>query len=343
MLNLLQSIFHPSSVAPGIDEDLIHRATERVLDGTDPRLRAASRYQKRLRGPVSKAVGHVVALVDSMPAPIEISRRQYAGEPHLRAFFVSPDHLQETVSYSEDLQKYLRHAAPSTSPRVHCLLTLDRSEKGVLGMALRGDTVSRDVAQVVVNFSNHRLVGCAESEPDMRRELKKRAFDFLIETALANLTTRREQADTLARRQRLLKKKLTAMQAGDWGMQGLLAPPSGEARDPSEIEAQLAAIEQELGTLQADTATLEGQLERIGATLEEPERQLRIERTTLVIDAMGVRLEGEAARGEPALELFELVGGERRRVMLPGYVIRAELLPPRDFLAEAQRRLQGAG
>jgi hypothetical protein len=342
MLKLLQSIFGVAADDQGIDEDLIRRATERVLDGTDPRLRAVSRYQKRLRDPVVKAVSHVIALVDAIPLPVEISRRRFAEEPRLRAFFVSADHLQETVSYSDDLQKYLRQTPATTSPSIHCLLTLDRTEKGVLGMALRGDSVSRDVAQTVVNFSNHRLVGFAESEPEMRRELMKRAFDFLIETALANLTMRREQADALDKRQRVLRRKLEAIRAGNWSMSALLTPETARtAEHPQVVEAQLADIERELDLMQADTATLEGQLNSVGTTLGAPEQHLRLERTTLTIDAMGVLLEGEAVRRAPVLELDELVGGERRRVMLPGFVLRADLLPRRDFVTEAQQRLRG--
>ena len=63
---------------------------------------------------------------------------------------------------------------------------------------------------------------------------------------------------------------------------------------------------------------------------------MRLERTSLTLDAMGVKVEGAAAAGLPAIELLEIVSGERRRVMLPGYVIRAELLPPRDFMKEAR-------
>jgi len=341
MLNLLQSIFRSSPGPSGPGEDLIRAAIERVIDGTEPRLRAASHYRKRLREPVTRSVEHVIALVDSMPAPVEISRKRFATDPHLRAFFVSDDHLQEVVSYSEDLQKYIQTASTSPMGTIHCLLTLDRSQKGVLGMALRGNAVSHDVAQIVVNFSNHRLVGFAEDEAEMRWELKKRAFDHLIETALLNLTATRDQSQALAGQRRLLQRKLAAMQSGNWGMESLLKPASPAAAEPATIERQLAGIEAELAELETDTATLEGQLGNIAATLSEPEACLQLERISLTLDSMGVRLEGTAAAGRPTLELVELVSGERRRVMLPGYVFRAELLPPRDFIKEAQRRLQG--
>lgn len=342
MLNILQSIFRPSSASKGPDDTLVRAATERLVDATDPRLRAASSYRKRLREPVVRTIEHVIGLVDAMPPPVEISTAEFSRDPRLRAFFVSAEHLLETVSYSEDLLKYLSTAPPSTADTIHCLLTLDRAEKRVLGMALHGDSVSRDVAQSVVNFSNHRLVGFAPSEDEMRWELKKRAFDALIQIALQALVERRDRTKALAQQQRLLQKKLDALHSGDWGVDALLDSSGKEPPDPQQLERALRDIEADLLALDTDTSSLDGQLENIAATLGNPEALLRLERTSLTLNSMGIRLEGAAAASTPPLELVELVSGQRRRVMLPGYVIRSELLPPRDFLKEVQRRLPGS-
>jgi len=341
MLNFLQSIFRTAKPSDGPDERLVTAAIERVVDGTDPRFRAVGVYRKLLWAPVARAVEHVVALVDGMPTPVEISAARFAADPRLRAFFVSVDHLRETVSFSEDLQKFLRNPPPLPEGTIHCLLTLDREERGVLGMALRGDAVSRDVAQVVVNFTHHRLVGMAPSADEMRWELKKRAFDHLIQTALAHLTATREESERLTRQRRLLEKKLATLQAADLGIDALMKPSGSPSASPNDIDRELVGIEAELAALQTDTTTLDGQLASIAATLGEPEQHLRVEETSLTLDPMGVRLEGDAAANVASIRLAELVSGARRRVMLPGYVIRAELLPPRDFIAEAQRRLQG--
>jgi hypothetical protein len=341
MLNFLQSIFSNAKPSDGPDERLITAAIERVIDGTDPRFRAAGGYRKVLRLPVTRAVEHVIALVDRMPPPVEISTARFAADPRLRAFFVSVDHLRETVSFSEDLQKFLRNPPPLPEGTIHCLLTLDREERGVLGMALRGGTVSKDVAQIVVNFTHHRLVGMAPNADEMRWELKKRAFDHLIQTALAHLTATREESERLSRRRRLLGKKLAALHAADLGIDALMKPSGSPAAGPNDIDRELAGIEAELAALETDITTLDGQLASIAASLGEPEQHLRVEVTSLTLDPMGVRLEGDAAANVAPIQLAELVSGERRRVMLPGYVIRAELLPPRDFIAEAQRRLQG--
>jgi len=65
MLNILQSIFRSSSAARGPDDALVRAATERVVDGTDPRLRAASGYKRVLREPVLRSIEHVTRLSGS--------------------------------------------------------------------------------------------------------------------------------------------------------------------------------------------------------------------------------------------------------------------------------------
>ena len=63
----------------------------------------------------------------------------------------------------------------------------------MLGVKLVDDTLRRDVMQVTLNFFNRRYLGPTSNEQATRRELKKRAFDFLIEKALACITGKRNK------------------------------------------------------------------------------------------------------------------------------------------------------
>ena len=61
MLKLFQSIFRPGADKLGAyPEDLIERAIERAVDGTDRRLRAVSGYKKSLRPAVVHAIETLV-------------------------------------------------------------------------------------------------------------------------------------------------------------------------------------------------------------------------------------------------------------------------------------------
>ena len=71
MLKLFQSIFGGGEQRGRYPESLIEAAIERTVDGTDPRLRALFGYKKHLRPSVIHAIDHVVALVNSIPAPLD--------------------------------------------------------------------------------------------------------------------------------------------------------------------------------------------------------------------------------------------------------------------------------
>ena len=99
MFKLFQSIFRPGADKLGTyPEDLIARAIGRAIDGTDPRLRAVSGHKKRLRPAVIHAIDHVVELVDKLPPPLVMNRRNYGADAELRAYFASADHMNEVLS-----------------------------------------------------------------------------------------------------------------------------------------------------------------------------------------------------------------------------------------------------
>ena len=81
--------------------------------------------------------------------------------------------------------------------KIFGLLSMAMKERKVLGVELVDDTLRRDVMQVTVNFFNHRYLGPTSNEQDTHRELKKRAFDFLIEKALECITGERNKRSEL--------------------------------------------------------------------------------------------------------------------------------------------------
>jgi hypothetical protein len=224
MLRFLSSLFKTTAEqTDSLDEALIETAIKRVVAGTDPRIRAIRQYRKRLRLPVEQAIIHVISLVDTLPAPIEINPRTYSVDPRLHAFFVSTNQLREVFHSSKTVRGYLtdKTTTPLTE-KVFCLLNMAMEERKVLGVELVDSTLLRDVMQVTVNFSNHRYVGPASNELNTRRELKQRAFDFLIAKALERITNERSKRRELDRQRHLLKRKLHAMKAGNWGLGSML-------------------------------------------------------------------------------------------------------------------------
>ena len=341
MLHFLSSLFTTSNRRDDpVDKALLERATERVVEGSDPRLRALPGYGRRLRAPVETAVRHVIDLVGRLPEPAEISRQAFRNDPRLRAFFVSPEHLQETMAGCPMMSDYLRGAKPAAGDAIFGLLSMTRSEKNVLGMDLRGDTLQREVAQVAVNFSDHRYLGPSGDETETRRELMRRGFDFLIEKALASIIAARSKKAELDQQRQLLQRKLRAMEAGSWGLEAAFAPSEAGPTDLAALEAEIQAVENELLALGSKPHALEHSLEHIGATLGDPARWLDMRSVSLELSPMSVKA-GPGTTGRSCqLELTELfsASGQQRTVLLGRFP--AQDLPPRpDFMEEAARWL----
>jgi len=342
VLRFLHSIFAATPAPSGkFDDATIRAAIERVVDGTDPRLRAVSHYQRKLRGAVERSIEHVVTLIDTLPSAIEASSRNFTATPQLRASFVSPDHLREVLSFSKHMRNYQQQSPGPLAAELYAMLGMERVEKTILGVELHGDMLRRDVPQTTVNFCNHRLAFPSETERETRRELMKRAFDTLIEVALANLVAIRTRRQQLEQQQRqFLQKKAGILKSAKLGLESLLESATPNLADSALIERQLWDIEAELSRIRADSATIGQLLTRVAATLSKPEKHLRLERVSLHLDHMNVIAPPDSPRVANTLTFDEaLLANDRRLTVLLVRFPSGELLPQPDFFQEAQRLL----
>jgi hypothetical protein len=341
MLSFLSSLFVPDTSNPeGVDKALIERATERAVEGTDPRLRALGNYRKQLREPVELAVRHVMELVDGLPEAVPLSREGYSTDPRLRAFFASNDHLQEVLGGFRTISDYLQGLSGLPPHEIFGLLTLEWKERNILGMEHQGDRVRRDVQQVSVNFFNHRFVCPADNEAETSLELKKRAFDYLLKMALEKISATRGKHQELKREQQLLDKKLAAMKAGGWGLETMLSPDEEHAPDMGALAVKIDAVESELLALGTARGGLERNLDLLAEVLTQPAHWLHRDEVSLHLNAMGIK--SDASPGGPVNDL-QLIGlfsasGERR-IVLPVRLLRSELPERPDFFKQASRYL----
>lgn len=186
MLRLFQSIFGLES-AGRYPDSLVNKAIERTIDGTDPLLRGLSGYQRKLRPAVVNAIDHVVAMIDNLEPPIEVSSLRYDSDPRLKTFFVSSNQMKQVLSSDPDLKAFLDKGY-SANKSMTALLVMQKEEKGTFGADRVGDLIMRDVPQVTVSFSNHFFRDPADDFIETCRLLKRRAFDHLLSLALSNIT-----------------------------------------------------------------------------------------------------------------------------------------------------------
>lgn len=343
VLRFLHSLFNaePES-ASKFDKAMIQAAIERVVDGTDPRLRVVSHYRRKLRTPVERAIEYLMAQMAVLPPAIEAGRRGFTADPHLRALFASPDQLLETLSFSPAMRDYRQRGNGSTPPELYAALRVERIERNTLGIAMQGDQLQRDVPQVTVLFKEPRVAFPNANEAGTRRELMNRAFDYLVKIALQRLTSLRARRQELEKRRRLvLQNKVGVLKSARLGLGSLLTEPaSGPVLDPAAIKRQLAAIEAELGQIRTDTATLDHHLALVAETLSKPEQHLRLDQVSLTLDHMNIKVDPDSARVNNNLTFREVrIGNQQRFIVLLVKFPSSELLEQPDFFAEAERLL----
>ncbi len=338
---LLHSIFSGATQPGKFDKELMLRGIERVVDGTDPRLRAVSHYRRKLWEPVERTIDFVVKFVDALPPAITADRQGYMTDSRLRALFASPETLREVLSFGDGTRNYLKQAPDPLPAELFAGLGAIRIEKNVLGIEMDGDILRRDVPQIVVNFCDHRVVFLTDNEQATRRELMRRAADYLIATALNRLTATRVQKTELEQQQRkLLLQKANLLKKAQVGFESLAGPATQESVDLNALEQQLGNLETELGELRADTATLDQHLAKVAATLSEPEKYLQLESVALTLDHTNTKVPADSGRVANSMTFQEIVMGKDRRVT--ALFVRfpsSELLPQPDFFKEANRLL----
>ncbi len=336
MFKLFHSIFGSAPVkGGGHPASLVDAAIERALEATDPRIRAVSGFRRKLEPAVLHALDHVKAIAIGMPAPVEASQATYGDDARLAAFFASPDRMSQVFGADRALIEYLASPAGAGTEPVLALLLVERTEKKVLGMAVQGDQVMRDVGQVQVSFDKHRLVDPNPVEDDLRRALARRAYDHLLSMALARVAEVGSERESLEASQSVLRAKLRAVQSArlDFSQGGAKAPP-----DAAALEAKLADIESQLAKTGTGSTVIAKHLDVVAESLSRAEEQLWIEPVTILMDRMGIR---QASPGEATVELQlrELHNAAgATAVSLPISIPRGAI-PKRDIMAEVRRAL----
>lgn len=309
MLQLFQSIFGSRDDTPYPGE-LIERAIERAVDGTDPRLRALSGYRKKLRGGVVHAIDHVVAMVDGLPAPLELNQANFTTDPELIAYFASFSQAQEILELDPVYTQWLSSPEHRSTGDTVMLLLMEQQDRQVFGIEYEGDMLRRDVAQTTVSFAGHRLLDPAGAEEETRRLLKRRAFDHLLALALARMAGAHAERTELEHERYLLRRKSTALAAGRWGFDA----ESGAPPDPHALQQQLAEIEAQLKDLGAGPGLLQVHLDYVVDVLNQAEKNFWSECSPLVVNRMGIK-QAHASTSAPEITLTVLRNAAGRRLV----------------------------
>jgi hypothetical protein len=243
----------------------------------------------------------------------------------LRAFFISSLDMRKVLDNDRTLADF-RRGQGGALPRIHALLAMEKQEKTILGVALSGAIIQRDVRQTAVSFEAHRLIDPAESEDAPRRQLKRRSFDHLLGLALSRITIMKTERDNLERHRALLQSKLNLLRRGGWGFDNHSAD---EPQDVAAVEAQLGRIEQQFQELGKDDRMLEVYLDILIDILGRPEAHFWAKKETLIVDRMGIK-RSEVAGDAQEVTLDVLYNAEGRSLVVALVTLSAGLIRNKD-------------
>jgi hypothetical protein len=299
--------------------DAVDLAVERI----DGRLRLIPGYSRRLQEPLVGTFRHIDALVEGVPGSLLCCRSAFNEDPRVNAFFVNPGHLQEVFSDSAEVR-----AVFDREPEIDecwALLCMRREERDHLGMSLVGDSVQRDVMQTSVSFTDHQVVSAGCSEAEARDSLKCCIFNGLLGYARNRLNDARTAGAELENRLKALRGR--KRRASD-------AEGSGEAA--ARLEAQIDELERQLAQQDLRLTSLEDHLAFVETVFRNPGEYLSGTNCSVRLSRLGIKLKPDAPDSGYEVPLSEIsIASRRPRVSVLARFPRAELLPRKDFLIEA--------
>jgi len=256
---------------PQVTSDIL----ERVIDGTDPKIRLVAGHQQRLTRAIAVSLDYIEQAIDCIPNVVKISSGSFVTDPSANAFFTNPRELRDTLRHSSELVDYFQQYENYRAQSCWALLCMRMSEREILGMDLSSDRIRREVRQVAVSFKHHHFQSPAPSEADARAGLKKCLFEGLITSALAELTELRARRRGLMTRLRIAQGRKREH------------PPGSRKREQDEIELSRLTAELKATGLPTPAACMQ----RVVSTFLHPERFVRMRRLSIKLDKMGIRVD----------------------------------------------------
>jgi len=307
-------------VKTGVTEVL--GTVERVVDATDGRIRLVSGYRKKLQDVIRSSLAFADELVEQIPGGIEVNRHTFVTDPYVNAYFANVSDMRTIFSRSSEITDFMEGYGDNDAAECCALLCMQMTEKTVLGMELSGDILKKDVRQVAVNFSDHRIYSPAPCEAETRQGLKQCLFDGLVTNAVERITRMRLANYRLNAELQILKsrqrRQQTALQK---------SADAAKSREYEDTCRQLDQLEAELS--KTPLATPQATMEQVITVFKNPEDFVRLRKFSRLLNKMGILVENPAAQPCNEIHLTEVTIGEGSpRIVTLARFPRCEILPP---------------
>jgi len=277
------------------DAARIDETVERIVQMTNPRLRFVSRYRARLRPAVKVSITYAGELVAGAAPAREASAASWAADPYLRAFFATADEIPRVFGRAADLRAQFDRNPDSQE--AYAVLSMQMVERKILGMALEGGTMRREVAQTSVSFGDYRVRICGRTEPELRAEIERHIVDQLALEGLVQVGAEQSRRETLTQERGLLTTRLKLLEQQGAGMRAVLGAETVGASELARLQSKIDDNARNLTGLGSATEALDRELELICSVLAKPQAHFNVTTRTMRLDRMNVVLDDADASG----------------------------------------------
>jgi hypothetical protein len=241
--------------------------------------------------------------------------------------------MQRLFSLDKNMRTFFARPENQDQKEGCALLAMKKQERKIFGYEMEGGVIKRDVPQTTVAFSDHRLLAPARNATTIKEKLRKLAFNMLVECALANILNIRLHQHELEEQRRLLQEKLSTQKRSRYGLQSVLEDNSDDDDDHDKDETllQLREIEHQLHQTKVSLRTLDDSLAQVRAVLSQPEQYLRLEKVSLKLNRLGIKVDKSGNGDEVAFHEVQMGSARRFALALVVYP-RHEMAPPKHYL-----------
>lgn len=295
----------------------IDAAIERLFYEINPRLHFLPGHQQMLERPVWNTLKYIQHVIDSIAGPVDASARQWARSPALRALFANSSDMGSLFGRDPALRACIATAPPGQSGRCHVMIAATMQVRKVLGIALRGGMMQRDVPQTQISFTDHRIVAAAGSESELREKLKAFALEYVAHRVLANIAAERADCEGLEQELALLRARMRTKRRQDDGKACLCDHVEYSAGEIARICTLIREKEALLSQTAIHQPTLEYFMDQLLRALNGVDKLLQVHEISLRLDAMNILPDAPDADSVEPVELTEILrAGHSARIML---------------------------
>jgi len=300
-------------------DPLLDVAVERAVYRVEPLLKQSRGYPGRYRHAVKPILARVSQLSVDVPGPVTLDVEHYIRDPFVHALFGAPEEISRLYS----TPAMHTHVALHGGSELYALLSMRRVEKTVFGLEMEGEVLRRDVAQRVIHFTDHQLIGPAPTEKEARENLLWYLFDRYMEHVAQGLDRLRDERQRLAQEKDLALARLRGVRA------------ERRAARQKELNKVLTNLGEATAIL-----VLEHLDEVFEVVLSHPEDCLALVVQSLTLDAMGIIHADASSTGMVTLDFVDLVERDREtRTVVLVHCRGVIPTPSEKMLEDARYRL----